>query len=57
MSSWEGKTRGGVLGYKIFVWTLKNLGISFAYLLLRFVVFYFVFASGKSFTAIFDCIL
>ena len=54
MSSWEGKTRGGVLGYKIFVWTLKNLGISFAYLLLRFVVFYFVFASGKSFTAIFD---
>lgn len=54
MSSWEGKTRGGVLGYKIFIWTLKTLGISFAYFLLRFVVFYFVFASGKAVTSIFN---
>jgi len=54
MSSWEGKTRGGVLGYKIFVWTLKHLGISFAYFLLYFVVTYFIFSSGKAFTAIFS---
>ena len=52
MSSWEGKTRGGVLGYRIFVWTLKHLGISFAYFLLRFVVTYFVFSSKKAVRAI-----
>jgi predicted LPLAT superfamily acyltransferase len=53
MSSWEGKTRGGVLGYKIFVWTLKYLGLHFAYLLLSLVVIYFVATSGKAFKAIF----
>ncbi len=54
MSSWEGKTRGGVLGYKIFVWTLKYPGISFAYFLLHFVVTYFIFSSGKAFRAIYQ---
>jgi predicted LPLAT superfamily acyltransferase len=49
MASWKGQTRGGVLGYRIFVWTLKYLGISFAYFLLLFVVTYFVFASGTAF--------
>ena len=53
MSSWEGKTRGGVLGYKIFVWTLKYLGISFAYFFLYFVVAYFVFSSGKAVKSLF----
>jgi predicted LPLAT superfamily acyltransferase len=53
MSSWEGKTRGGVLGYKIFVWSLKHLGLSFAYFLLSFVVVYFMFSSGKAFRHIF----
>ncbi len=53
MSAWKGKTRGGVLGYKIFVWTLKNLGLRFAYSLLSFVVVYFVAASGNAFTSIF----
>jgi len=53
MESWEGKTRGGVLGYKIFVWTLRNLGISFAYFLLFFVVAYFMFSTGKAFRAIY----
>jgi predicted LPLAT superfamily acyltransferase len=53
MSSWEGKTRGGVLGYKIFVWTLKYLGLRFAYFLLSFVVIYFLATSGKAFNAIF----
>ncbi|MEI6883178.1 MAG: lipid biosynthesis B12-binding/radical SAM protein [Bacteroidota bacterium] len=54
MGSWEGKTRGGVLGYQIFVWTLRNLGISFAYFLLIFVVSYFMLSSGKAFKAIFS---
>jgi predicted LPLAT superfamily acyltransferase len=53
MSSWKGQTRGGVLGYKIFVWTLKYFGLSFAYFLLCFVVTYFVFTSGKAFGSLF----
>ena len=53
MSSWKGKTRGGVLGYKIFVWTLKHFGLSFAYFLLLFVVTYFIFASRSAFRAIY----
>ncbi len=53
MSSWQGKTRGGVLGYKIFIWSLKYLGIPFAYFLLRFVVTWFVFNSRKAFISIY----
>ena len=53
MSSWKGQTRGGVSGYKIFVWTLRNFGISFAYFLLVFVVSYFIFTSGKAFRAVY----
>lgn len=48
MTEWKGKTRGGVLGYKIFVWTLRNLGLRFAYFMLRFVVIWFLFTSGKA---------
>jgi predicted LPLAT superfamily acyltransferase len=53
MSSWKGQTRGGVLGYRIFVWTLKKPGLSFAYFLLYFVVTYFIFTSGKAFGFLF----
>ena len=53
MPSWKGQTRGGVLGYRIFVWTLKYTGISFAYFLLYFVVTYFIFTSGKAFGNLF----
>lgn len=45
MPSWQGKTRGGVTGYKVFVYTLKFLGVGAAYILLRFVIiYYFLFA-------------
>ena len=54
MSSWKGKTRGGVLGYKIFVFTLKYLGVPFAYFLLYFVVTYFIFTSPKAIRSIFN---
>jgi predicted LPLAT superfamily acyltransferase len=48
VTSWKGKSRGNLLGYKIFVTSLKYAGLSFAYLLLRFVVFYyFIFAPGS----------
>lgn len=42
MPSWKGKTRGGLLGYQIFIFILKKLGLTAAYLLLRFVCAYFV---------------
>ena len=53
MASWEGKSRGSVLGYKIFVWCIMHLGLDFAYFLLIFVAAYFVFASRKAFSSMF----
>jgi predicted LPLAT superfamily acyltransferase len=53
MDSWEGKSRGSVLGYRIFVWSLTHLGLDFAYFLLVFVSTYFVFASGKAFKSMY----
>jgi len=51
MSTWEGKSRGNVLGYRIFAFLLKNFGLSPAYLLLRFVAFYFFLSSPSAFRA------
>lgn len=48
MASWKGKSRGRVLGYRIFGWSLKYIGLNFAYFLLFFVSSYYVFASGKA---------
>jgi len=48
MPSWKGQSRGNVLGYKIFVFTLKHLGLSFAYFILVFVAFYYFLFSNKS---------
>jgi len=48
MPSWKGQSRGTVLGYKIFVFTLKHLGLSFAYFILLFVAFYFFLFSTSS---------
>ena len=52
MSKWKGKTKGGVAGYKIFIFLIKNLGVKSAYFLLRFVALYFLFFSGKEKKAI-----
>jgi len=49
MPSWQGKSRGNKTGFRIFVWVLKNAGLSSAYFLLRFVAFYFFIFSGKAF--------
>jgi len=44
-SKWEGRTRGGLSGHKIFVFILNTFGLHTAYFFLRFVAFYFfVFA-------------
>jgi predicted LPLAT superfamily acyltransferase len=49
MPSWQGKSRGNKTGFRIFVWVLKNAGLSPAYLLLKLVAFYFFIFSGKAF--------
>lgn len=47
MSSWKGKTKGGVTGYSIFLFLLKNFSVQSAYLLLYFVaVYYLLFSSS-----------
>ena len=48
MSSWQGKSKGTPLGYRIFVWVLKTFGVIPAYFLLRFVVLYYFFFSYKA---------
>ena len=53
MSQWDGKSKGTVLGYKIFVFLIKNAGIRFAYCLLYFVSFYYFLFLKKSNRAIF----
>ncbi len=42
MADWKGKTRGSLLGFRIFVWLLRNFGLKGAYSLLYLVVPYFV---------------
>jgi len=53
MAKWEGKTRGGVLGHRIFVFLLKHFNLSSVYFVLRFVVLYYFLTSRKSFIAIY----
>jgi predicted LPLAT superfamily acyltransferase len=48
MPSWQGKSKGTTLGYRIFIAVLKKGGVSPAYLLLRFVALYYFFFSYKS---------
>ena len=53
-NNWKGKTRGGLLGYKIFVFLIRFFGIGSAYFLLIFVALYFVFFSMASTKAIYS---
>lgn len=52
-TEWEGKSRGTVLGYRIFIFFIKNLGIRVSYFLLCFVILYFCFFSWKNTKAIY----
>jgi len=52
-TEWEGKSRGTVLGYKIFIFFIKNLGIRASYFLLYFVIPYFCLFSWKNTKAIY----
>jgi len=53
MSNWEGKTRGGLTGYKIFVFFIKTFGIAFAYFFIYFVAVYFLIVHRKAYRAIY----
>jgi predicted LPLAT superfamily acyltransferase len=49
MPQWEGKSKGNKLGYSIFVFVCRTLGIFPAYFLLRFVAcYYFLFSWTSS---------
>ena len=47
-NQWKGKSRGSVLGYKIFVFSIRRLGLGTAYFILYFVAFYFCFFAPES---------
>lgn len=47
MSDWEGKSRGTVTGYRIFIFLIKQTGINTAYALLLFVSLYYVLFTPK----------
>lgn len=47
MTQWEGKSKGTVLGYRIFIFFMKNVGIGSAYFILYFVAFYFLLFSRQ----------
>nr|WP_315140760.1 lipid A biosynthesis acyltransferase [uncultured Flavobacterium sp.] len=53
MSKWDGKSKGTVLGYKIFVFFIKKVGIKSAYFILYFVASYYFIFLKKSNASIF----
>lgn len=53
MSQWDGKSKGTVLGYKIFVFFIKKIGIKSAYFILYFVATYYYIFLKKSNASIF----
>lgn len=48
MAKWEGKSKGSVLGYRIFVFILNQLGLKPAYFILRFVALYYFIVARES---------
>ena len=53
MSQWDGKSKGTLLGYKIFVFFIKKLGVRPAYGLLVFVALYYFLFYPSNFSDIF----
>lgn len=47
-AEWKGKSRGTVLGYKIFLFCIKKIGLPSAYFILYFVAAYFCFFAKDS---------
>ncbi len=53
MAQWEGKSKGNLLGYKIFVFLLKKCNIRVAYSVLVFVALYYSLTAWKSNSSLF----
>ena len=48
MSRWDGKSNGTLIGYKIFLFSIKTFGVSFAYTILHIVsYYYYLFAKSQ----------
>lgn len=52
MSQWSGKSKGNVIGYRIFLTLIKTFGLPTAYFLLRIVTFFYYTFDTKSRTHI-----
>ncbi|RDK88730.1 LpxL/LpxP family acyltransferase [Marinirhabdus gelatinilytica] len=52
-NEWEGKSRGTVIGYKIFIFFIQKLGVRAAYFILYFVALYYCFFAPKNSRAIY----
>lgn len=53
MSEWDGKSKGTLLGYKLFIFCIRKLGIKASYVVLYFVASYYFLFLRKSNRAIF----
>ncbi len=49
---WEGKSRGGRLGYQFFVYTIRLIGVRCAYCFLAFIVPYFILFAPRATRAV-----
>ncbi|MCF2488994.1 lysophospholipid acyltransferase family protein [Dyadobacter sp. CY347] len=54
MSRWDGKTKGSLAGYKIFLFFINTLGLDFAYGLLQLVTYYYYLFAAKQKSALLD---
>jgi predicted LPLAT superfamily acyltransferase len=54
MGRWDGKTKGSLTGYKIFLFFINTLGLGFAYGLLRVVTYYYYLFAAKPRKALLD---
>lgn len=48
MNKWKGKSKGTILGYRIFVYCIRNIGIKSSYFVLYFVATYYFLFLKKS---------
>lgn len=54
MSQWDGKSKGSVIGYRIFLNSINFFGLPLTYLILRFVTFYYYITATKNRNSIRD---
>ncbi len=54
MPQWQGKSRGNRLGYSIFVFVVRTVGVAPAYFLLRFVALYYFLFSWSAWKHIYN---